>query len=141
PRFERVIAVEPLDEMRAELHRGLPEVEALAGAAEELPLDDETADAVLVAQAFHWFDGARALAEIARVLRAGGGLGLLWNSSPWETREGPWFAAVDDLLEERRVDLATMRRHGSGRWMEAFAGAERFGSLEHATFENVQRLS
>ena len=140
PRFARVIAVEPLDEMRAELRRGLPEVEALAGAAEELPLDERNADAVFVAQAFHWFDGARALAEISRVLRPRGGLGLLWNSSPWETREGPWFAGIDDLLEERRVDLATMRRHGSGLWMRAFEDARDFEPLEHASFENVQRL-
>jgi ubiquinone/menaquinone biosynthesis C-methylase UbiE len=140
PRFARVVAVEPLDEMRAELVRRLPDVEALGGSAEELPLADASADAVLVAQAFHWFDGRRALREIARALRPGGGLGLLWNSSPWETREGTWFAALDDLLEERRVDLATMRRHGSGLWVQAFAGEERFGPLAHATFENQQRL-
>jgi ubiquinone/menaquinone biosynthesis C-methylase UbiE len=140
-RFGAVIAVEPLDEMRAELRRRLPGVEALAGTAEELPLADASADAVVVAQAFHWFDGRRALREIGRVLRPRGGLGLLWNSSPWETREGPWFAALDDLLEERRVDLSTMRRHASGRWMEAFGGDERFEPLSSATFENPQRLS
>jgi SAM-dependent methyltransferase len=140
PRFGRVVAVEPLEEMRAELVRGLPGVEALGGTAEELPLAPASADAVLVAQAFHWFDGRRALAEIARALRPGGGLGLLWNSSPWETREGPWFAALDDLLEERRVDLSAMRRHGSGRWIEAFADEERFEPLANAAFENSQRL-
>ena len=140
PRFGRVVAVEPLAEMRAELVRRLPGVEALGGTAEELPLGAASADAVLVAQAFHWFDGPRALGEIARALRPGGGLGLLWNSSPWETREGPWFAALDDLLEESRVDLSTMRRHGTGRWIEAFAGEERFEPLASATFENPQRL-
>jgi SAM-dependent methyltransferase len=140
PRFGHVVAVEPLDEMRAELVRLLPGVEALGGTAEELPLADASADAVLVAQAFHWFDGHRALREIARALRPGGGLGLLWNSSPWETREGPWFAALDDLLEERRVDLSTMRRHGSGLWAQAFAGEGPFEPLSQATFENRQRL-
>jgi SAM-dependent methyltransferase len=140
PRFARVVAVEPLDEMRAELVRRLPGLEALGGTAEELPLADARADAVLVAQAFHWFDGRRALREIARALRPGGGLGLLWNSSPWETREGTWFAALDDLLEERRVDLSTMRRHGSGLWVQAFAGEERFEPLTRAAFENPQRL-
>jgi ubiquinone/menaquinone biosynthesis C-methylase UbiE len=141
PRFGRVVAVEPLAEMRSELVRRLPEVEALAGTAEELPLAAASADAVLVAQAFHWFNGRRALREIGRVLRPRGGLGLLWNSSPWETREGPWFAALDDLLQERRVDLATMHRHSSGRWREAFAADERFEPLLEATFENTQRLS
>ena len=140
PRFGRVVAVEPLAEMRAELERRTRGVEVLAGAAEELPLPDRSADAVLVAQAFHWFDGRRALAEIARVLRPKGGLGLLWNLSPWETREGPWFAALDDLLEERRVDLSVLRRHASGRWMEGFAETEEFEPLSHARFAHRQRL-
>lgn len=140
PRFDRVVAIEPLAEMRAELERGSDGVEALAGTAEKIPLDEGSADAVFVAQAFHWFDGPRALAEIARILRPRGGLGLLWNSTPWENREGPWFAAVDDLLERGRVDLSTMRRHGSGEWMRAFESANGFEPLAHETFPNSQRL-
>ena len=61
-----VIAVEPLAEMRAELP---PEATALEGTAEAIPLGDGSADAVTVAQAFHWFDAEPALAEIHRVLR------------------------------------------------------------------------
>ena len=98
-RFHRVIAIEPLVEMRARLARTTPRAEALEGTAEHLPLPDASANAVLVAQAFHWFDGRRALGEIARVLRPGGGLGLLWNTTPWERREGAWFGLLDDLLE------------------------------------------
>lgn len=138
-RFRRVIAVEPLAEMRAELARALPHVEALAGVAEAIPLHDGYADAVLVAQAFHWFDGERALSEIARVLKGDGGLGLLWNSTPWESREGPWFAALDDLLDRRRVDLSTMRRHSTGLWRRAFERDHRFTPLATATFANPQR--
>ena len=71
-----VVAVEPLEEMRA--HVPAPAT-ALAGSAEAIPLDDGDVDAVVVGQAFHWFDIARATAEIARVLRPGGTVGLLWN--------------------------------------------------------------
>jgi SAM-dependent methyltransferase len=75
----RVTAVEPSDGMRAELRRVLPEVPALAGSAEALPLPDHSADAVLCAQAWHWVDPARAVPEVARVLAPGGRLGLIWN--------------------------------------------------------------
>lgn len=74
-----VTAVEPSDGMRAELARVLPGVTALAGSAEEIPVGAGTADAVLLAQAWHWVDPARAVPEVARVLAPGGRLGLVWN--------------------------------------------------------------
>jgi ubiquinone/menaquinone biosynthesis C-methylase UbiE len=141
PRFGRVIAVEPLDEMRAVIERAMPSVEALKGTAEEIPLADGSVDAVFVGQAFHWFDGTRALAEIARVLRPRGGLALLWNSTPWENREGPWFSAVDDLLEQSRADLSTLRRHGTGAWRQAFDVDRHFEPLSDETVPNPQRVS
>jgi SAM-dependent methyltransferase len=138
-RFERVIAVEPLEGMRSQLERHVTGAEVLDGRAEAIPLPDDCADAVLVAQAFHWFEGAVALDEIARVLRPGGGLCLLWNTTPWELREGPWFSALDDLLEESRADLSTLRRHGSGRWARIFEEPTPFGPLRHASIPNPQR--
>jgi SAM-dependent methyltransferase len=103
---------------------------------------DASVDAVFVAQAFHWFDGRRALAEIKRILRRpAGALVLFWNTTPWETRETPWFAAVDDLLEERRVDLSTLRRNASGRWREAFDDEHDLGPLMDASFDNPQEVS
>jgi SAM-dependent methyltransferase len=74
-----VTAVEPSDGMRAELARVLPGVTVLAGSAEEIPAGAGTADAVLLAQAWHWVQPARAVPEIARVLAPGGRLGLVWN--------------------------------------------------------------
>jgi SAM-dependent methyltransferase len=91
-----VVAVEPDAGMREALEMAAPAVEARAGTAEAIPLPDASADAVLVAQAFHWFDAARACDEISRVLRPGGVLGLLWN-----LRDGsvPWVADLDRILD------------------------------------------
>jgi SAM-dependent methyltransferase len=79
PTAVEVTAVEPDPEMLAVLRATLPTVAALAGSAEAIPLPDASVDAVLVGQAFHWFDPDRATAEIARVLRPGGVLAALWN--------------------------------------------------------------
>ncbi len=74
-----VTAVEPLEGMREQLQATLPDVPVVEGTAEAIPLADGSVDAVLVGQAFHWFDPEPAFAEIFRVLRPGGVLGLLWN--------------------------------------------------------------
>ena len=75
----KVVAVDPITEMLDVLRESLPDTPALLGSAEQIPLDDDSVDAVLVAQAWHWFDPERAVAEVVRVLRPGGRLGLLWN--------------------------------------------------------------
>jgi protein-L-isoaspartate O-methyltransferase len=79
PSGARVVAVEPLPEMRAQLREAVPGVEALEGTAEAPPLPDACADAVTVAAAFHWFRRDEALAEFARVLRPGGRLAIVYN--------------------------------------------------------------
>jgi SAM-dependent methyltransferase len=76
----RVVAVDPIAEMLEVLSGSLPETPALLGTAEEIPLPDNSVDAVLVAQAWHWFDPQHAVPEVARVLRPGGRLGLVWNT-------------------------------------------------------------
>src|SRR5207248_3608785 len=78
-RFPSVTAVEPLAGMRAVLARNVPEADVLAGGAEEIPLGDASADAAFVAEAFHWFDSAAAVRELARVLRPGGALVVCFN--------------------------------------------------------------
>ena len=75
-----VVAVDPIAEMLELLRGALPATPALLGTAEQIPLRDNSVDAVLVAQAWHWFDPKRAIAEVARVLRPGGRLGLVWNT-------------------------------------------------------------
>jgi ubiquinone/menaquinone biosynthesis C-methylase UbiE len=99
-----VTAVEPLGEMRAQLEHAHPEVKALAGSAEQIPLEDDSVDAVLVGQAFHWFDSERALPEIDRVLRPWGVLGLLWNirddSIGWVAELSSSLAVGHDVLSQ-----------------------------------------
>jgi SAM-dependent methyltransferase len=97
----RVTAVEPLEEMRSALAAAVPGVLALPGSAEAIPLPDATADVVTCAQAFHWFDHAKALPEIARVLRPGGRLALVWNSR--DDRD-PWMAGLSAIIGNEPVD-------------------------------------
>jgi SAM-dependent methyltransferase len=91
-----VVAVEPDPGMRAEFVRVHPGVSVLDGTAEAVPLPDATVDAVLVGQAFHWFDLDPALVEIARVLRPGGLVAGLWNFD--DDRVG-WVAELNKLTQ------------------------------------------
>lgn len=91
-----VTAVEPLEEMRAELTRVLPDVRTLAGTAEAIPLPDGSVDAVVVGQAWHWVDPMRALPEVARVLVPSGRLGLVWNRGLEPA--GSWVAALAQVV-------------------------------------------
>ncbi len=92
----RSLAVEPSAAMRDVCRRALPDVPVVAARAEDLPLAGACADLVTVAQAFHWFDAARALAEMGRVLRPGGTVALLWNERDVRV---PWMAELDDLMQ------------------------------------------
>ena len=104
-----VIAVEPVAAMRAVLKRELPHVRALDGTAESLPLQDESADAIVVGQAFHWFDARAALAEFHRVLRTPGRLGLIWNV---RDRGQELQRKIDELTEPLRRDTPSQARGG-----------------------------
>jgi SAM-dependent methyltransferase len=73
------VAIEPSPSMREVFRRVVPDVPLVAATAESIPVAAEAMDAVVVAQAFHWFDPGRALPEMARVLRPGGWLALIWN--------------------------------------------------------------
>ena len=120
----RVIAVEPVAGMRNALARAVPAVEILDGTAEAMPLPDGSADAVTVAQAFHWFSTADALSEIHRVLAPGGALALVWNR---RDLDDPLAVALDEMVRRHRGDVPT---HRSGRWRSVFEATELFGPLE-----------
>jgi SAM-dependent methyltransferase len=126
-----VIAVEPVAEMRSALPAS---VRALEGTAEAIPLADGDVDGVVVGQAFHWFDGDAALAEIHRVLRPEGLLALLWNT---RVESDPVNLAIDELLDPYRRGAPTQR---SDAWRAAFDRSTRFAPLEERDFAGEQRL-
>jgi ubiquinone/menaquinone biosynthesis C-methylase UbiE len=109
-----VVAVEPVDAMRAQLLRNIPSVTALAASAQSLPLADASVDVVLCAQAFHWFASAEALREIGRVLKPGGKLGLVWNV---RDESVDWVAAITRIVAPYEGD--TPRFH-TGEWRRLF---------------------
>lgn len=136
-RFARVVAVEPLDGMRAALERAVPEAEALRGNAEDIPLADGEVDAAFVGEAFHWFAGPVALDELARVLRPAGTLAILFNvgDGPFEPELPPAFW---ETYEARALQKSPAQTVGSGIWREAFPGP--FEPLREASFPNPLRL-
>jgi SAM-dependent methyltransferase len=144
--FGRVVAVEPADAMRRLLVALCSEAEVLLGSGEDIPLADASVDAVFAAEAFHWFDGERALTEIARVLRPRGALVVMWNLPAGPTE--PSITAVEELLNQRipsrdalgydPLDLNTSR-YASGEWRHALT-ASPFEEIQEERLPNPQTV-
>ena len=156
-RVPDVVAVEPDDRMRAVLSARNPGVTALKGTAEEIPLPDGGLDAVVVSSAWHWFDATRAIPEIARVLRPGGRLSVVWNGLdgqvPWVTQWRKQFLserrtrprpgqAAQQRPEERDTVRAEYLWRGE-RLREALAAAPGtpFGDIEEDAFTCTHRAT
>jgi ubiquinone/menaquinone biosynthesis C-methylase UbiE len=131
----RIVAVEPIDEMRAQLLRAAPGVEAVDGTAEELPFADGSVDVVTAATAFHWFDLDRALPEIHRVLRPDGLLVLVWNV---RNLDDPLQRSLEELLLTMR---STPTSRGEQAWREPLARSPLFGEIESRRFGHVQQFT
>lgn len=125
-RYRHVIAVEPLDNMRAVLEQVVPSADARAGTAESIPLADSSVDGVFAAQAFHWFDHDSAVPEIARVLRPGGVLCVVWNG-PDEERRSPLPGAFQAYWHELH-SAAFARFDDAPPWREVIAAGP-FGEV------------
>ena len=96
-----VVAVDPSAEMLERLDATVDDATSAVGRAENIPLPDSSVDAVLVGQAWHWVDADRAVPEVARVLRPGGTLGLIWNI---RDDRAPWVARLNAILREANAE-------------------------------------
>ena len=135
PSGARILAIEPVAGMRAMLVATVPDAELLDGTAEAIPLPAGSVDAVVVAQAFHWFDTIRALSEIHRVLRPGGRVALIWNL---RDESVPWVRRLGDCIDGATGGEAPSSQHG---WRERTDRCGLFEPLETTTFRHVQRLT
>jgi SAM-dependent methyltransferase len=136
PTGARLVAVEPVEGMRGVLARAVPGVDVVAGGAEALPFVAASLEAVTVAQAFHWFDADAAFAELARVIRPRGRLGLIWNA---RDRSTDWVDEVWSIMD-RVEKRAPWRDHE--HWRESALGERSgFGPLHAATFRHEQAIA
>jgi len=131
-----LVAVEPLEGMRILLAAQCPTVPVAAGTAEGLPLRTGSVDAVTVAQAFHWFDADAAFAELHRVLRPGGRVGLIWNA---RDRTVAWVDRVWAVMDrvERRAPWRDHDRLGA----DDLGRRAGFGPLHRAAFHHGQPVT
>jgi SAM-dependent methyltransferase len=134
-RGARVLAVEPVAGMRAELEAAVPEAEPIDAPAESVPQPDGSADAVTAAQSFHWFDAPAALAECARLLRRGGGLAMVWNERDASV---PWVAELDAIMKGPRGGVPAYDEHVD--WTSVVAADGRFTPLQHRAVGSRQEL-
>ena len=130
-----LVAVEPIPEMRAKLEAAVQSAEAITGTAEDIPLENHSVDAAVVGQAFHWFDGIRAISELRRVLRPDGALALIWQSRDATV---PWVARLNEIID--RADDGHPRFRTED-WREAFDLTALFDPLEKAEFAYVQQAT
>ena len=124
----RVIALEPVAGMRALLADTAPLAEPLDAVAEAIPLADASVDAVVAGQCFHWFDPEAATAEVARVLRPGGAIALVWNR---RDESAAWMREFTRIADAHAGDAP---RYKNGTWRRAFDGNPAFTPLELRTW-------
>jgi len=140
-RVPEVHAVEPDDRMRAVLAERLPGADVQPGTAEAIPLPDASVDAVIVASAWHWFDTDRAVPEIARVLRPGGRLGIVWNSIDrrvdWVDR---WSSSLGSH-DGQPAPSGRFPRRGELLRTALETPQSPFAALEHADFTTTRRTT
>lgn len=133
-----VIAVEPVHGMRERIKTTTPGITVLDGTAESIPLPDADVDAVVVGEAFHWFETATATSEIARVLKPSGGLGLLWNTPIWTVDTTPWLQDLRRILSHHKESAGD---YPAGvTWQKTLESTRLFETLQHTNATHEQSL-
>jgi SAM-dependent methyltransferase len=127
-----VTAVEPLESMRALLAQAIGAERVRAGVAEAIPLEDGAAQAVFAADSFHWFEEAKALGEIRRVLRARGGLAIL-RTTP--VLDGAWGQELGELLMSGRPEHPAFGERSAAAAVEE---DDAFGPVHELTLSDEQ---
>jgi len=131
-----IVAAEPVAGMRATFRALLPGTPMIATTAEQLAFRDASLDAVTVAQAFHWFDHDRTIAELARAVRPGGRVGLIWNA---RDRSVDWVDQVWGIMD-RVEKRAPWRNHDD--WSDsAYEDLPGFGPLHTGEFRHTQAVT
>lgn len=132
----RLLAVDPVATMRGLCAATLPRVPVVGATGEALPFRDGSLHAITVAQAFHWFDGPAAFAELARVLSPRGRIALLWNT---RDRSLPWTDRLWEIVAATEHDAPW---GDAEQWhTTALADTPHFGPRHHATFHHAQLLT
>lgn len=135
----RVVGVEPNGPMREAarvLLGGDPNFEAVEGTAEKTSLADHSVDLITAAQAFHWFDAAKARREFERILRPGGAVALIWNHR--RTEGTPFHEAYEALLRRHCPEYASIVADHADE--EAIAAFFAPSPVRQARFDNAQSL-
>jgi len=135
PSGARILALEPVEAMRAKLVEAVPGVEVVGGTAESIDLPAGSVDAIVVAQAFHWFDAIRALSEMHRVLRPGGRVALVWNR---RDESVPWVRAMGEAIHRAAAGEPDTT---DAAWRESLGRCALLGAWTSAWFRHAQVLT
>ena len=136
---KHIIAADPIQAMLNELQQKFPDVKTVETVSEDLPFGDEQFDAVVCAQSFHWFANPTALAEIHRVLKPHGQLGLIWNQRDCGV---PWVNALAELIAPLEKDTPRFHRKA---WKKVFEDQALFAmvkteQLQHQHIGTVEQV-
>ncbi|WP_426242866.1 class I SAM-dependent methyltransferase [Nocardioides sp. LHG3406-4] len=123
-----VHATDPDEAMLAVLADRLPDVRTSVAGAEDLPVPDRSVDVVVCGQSFHWFDLEKALPELARVLKSGGHLAVVWNET---YRKIPWVRRLEDIIGDQHQEDPAAPVKSSGL----------FGFVDEAEFRHWQDIN
>lgn len=132
PLGDKIVAVEPVAGMRKKFQSLFPNLQIIEGTAEKIPLEDHSVDAIVSAQAFHWFDGPAAIKEIYRVLKPKGKLGLIWNA---RDESVDWVSQLTNIIDPYEGGAP---RYKKMKWKEAFNNTTLFSALQLRHFSYVQ---